>query len=307
MNDVAPHNLDFWEMATWSEADAEAAVARYRDAGPEAIAWLEDVIGQRLVGSDGLAVAWQCTVAAILSDDDSVDSARLTFALAHLYALEVQRREPRFVWGRYDDPLKAKVLGYNMPALRAQAPARRDGAVQVIPTQICANSMGRVERYKSGELDPSYEDILQPTALHTNIENLLTSLQDAAGSGTEAAQASGEMVRVPDDEVDGDEAWERMTDQPELRNVEAIRTEANWQVHVWVAEYVREEPLESELCDRMTQALQAVPGATRVIQEDREVWSVDGTPGGDRLLKAACRVVDDLADRAAIHVYGDPS
>ena len=48
-----------------------------------------------------------------------------------------------------------------------------------------------------------------------------------------------------------------------------------------MAEYVREEPLESELHDRMTTALQAVPGVTLVVQEDREVRSVDGTPGDD--------------------------
>jgi len=223
----------------------------------------------------------------------------LTFAIAHLYAREVRRREPRFDWARYDDPLKAKILGYNAPALCI-------GAFEEIPALICANMMGRVERYKAGELDPSYEDVLEPTVLNDHIDRLLSSLEQCENPAP-SVPAPNRIVRVPDDEVDGAEGSERMTDQPELRNVEAIREDTNWQVHVWVAEYVREEPLESELHDRMTTALQAVPGVTLVVQEDREVWSVDGTPAGDVLLQAAADVVDDLADRAAVFVYGETS
>jgi len=47
MTDLAPHELNIWEMARWSEADADAAVARYEQAGPEAIEWLELQVGQR--------------------------------------------------------------------------------------------------------------------------------------------------------------------------------------------------------------------------------------------------------------------
>ena len=88
----------------------------YEQAGPEAIEWLECQVGQRLDGAEGLAEAWRWIVAA-LREDVPVDGAMLRFAIAHLYAREVRRREPRFDWARYDDPLKAKLLGYNAPAL----------------------------------------------------------------------------------------------------------------------------------------------------------------------------------------------
>jgi hypothetical protein len=110
---------------------------------------------------------------------------------------------------------------------------------------------------------------------------------------------------VPDDDVDGEEAWERLVDdEPEVRNVEAIRTENEWQVTVWVAEFLRDEPLESELRDSMDEALAAVAGVTEALQEDREVWAVTGTPSGEALAQAAAGVVDGLAERAKAYIDG---
>jgi hypothetical protein len=114
-----------------------------------------------------------------------------------------------------------------------------------------------------------------------------------------------EITKVPDDEVDGDEGWIRETDEPELLNVEAYRFDDGWQVTVWVAEFLREDPLEAEFRAAMDDKLRAVPGVTDVQEEDREVWAVDGQPSGDALLRAAAAVVDGLADRARPYVDGE--
>ena len=42
-----------------------------------------------------------------------------------------------------------------------------------------------------------------------------------------------------------------------------------WNVVIWVAEFLREDPLETELRGRIASALGAVDG---VAEEDREVW-----------------------------------
>jgi len=113
---------------------------------------------------------------------------------------------------------------------------------------------------------------------------------------------SDEIARVAVDEVDGDEGWIRTTEDPDLRNLEATRTETEWQVTVWVAEYLRDDPLEQELREGMAAALRAVAGVTAVYEEDREVWGVEGQPAGQALLRAAAVVVDGLAERARAYI-----
>jgi len=108
--------------------------------------------------------------------------------------------------------------------------------------------------------------------------------------------------RLPDEEVDGAEGWERLTDEPEVRGVEATRhdvdNEWTWSVWVWVMEFIREDPLESEIRDAILAALFAVRRVTAVAEEDREVWIVAGEPSGEALVRAAADVVDAFADRA---------
>ena len=116
----------------------------------------------------------------------------------------------------------------------------------------------------------------------------------------------GEVRRVPDDEVDGEEGWDRLIDD-DVRGVEAIKVgdgEWSWQVILAVAEFVREDPLESELRERMVGTLRAAPGVTAVAEEDREVWIVNGQPSGEALVRAAARVVDDLAPRCRAFMEG---
>ena len=70
-----------------------------------------------------------------------------------------------------------------------------------------------------------------------------------------------------------------------------------WQVWVVPAEFVRAEPLESELQDGITEALDAVEDVDTVVNEDREIWLVQGKTTGPNLVKAAASVVTRLKDQ----------
>lgn len=113
-----------------------------------------------------------------------------------------------------------------------------------------------------------------------------------------------EVRRVVADEVD--EAWERVTGEPYVRGVEAGRIDfaGGWNVTVAVMEFVREDPLESELRRRITAALRSVGGVETAGEMDREVWFVTGTPSGDALVRAAAEAVDDLADQTRAYAGG---
>jgi hypothetical protein len=110
---------------------------------------------------------------------------------------------------------------------------------------------------------------------------------------------SVEIRLVPASGTEAGEAWERVTDDPDVRGVDAVRVDeaGGWQVGVSVMEFIRQDPLESELRQRIAAALRAVDGVTGVEEEDREAWFVTGAPAGRVLAEAAAEVVDDLAGR----------
>jgi hypothetical protein len=107
--------------------------------------------------------------------------------------------------------------------------------------------------------------------------------------------------------VDGvDEAWDRVTGEPDVRGVEAPQIDfaGGWNVTVAVMEFVREDPLESELRRRIAAALRSVDGVETAEELDREVWFVTGTPSGEALVRAAAEVVDDLAGQTRAYAGG---
>lgn len=99
---------------------------------------------------------------------------------------------------------------------------------------------------------------------------------------------------------DADEGWERLVGDPDVRGVEAVRVDhmGGWQVTVAVMEFVREDPLESELRRRIAAALRSVEGVETVEEEDREVWFITGRAAGRALVQAVGEVVDDLAEQS---------
>ena len=107
---------------------------------------------------------------------------------------------------------------------------------------------------------------------------------------------------VTDEEVDEGtlEIWQRDVDDPDLRSVVAYRIDDDewpWNVGVAVMEFIRRDPLETELRDALTRRLSAVSGVLYVFNEDREMWRVGGTPSGVELARAAASVVDAFLDR----------
>lgn len=110
---------------------------------------------------------------------------------------------------------------------------------------------------------------------------------------------SDEVRQVPSSEDDVDEVWNRRTDEPEIRGVEAARIDdiGGWLVEVDVQEFFRQDPLGVELRQRMASALRLVGGVTSVAEHGNEAWFVTGTPSGEALTRAAANVLDDLADR----------
>ena len=115
------------------------------------------------------------------------------------------------------------------------------------------------------------------------------------------------MIEVRQVVADGvDEAWERVTGEPDVRGVGAGRIDfaGGWNVTVAVMEFVREDPLESELRRRIAAALRSVRGVQAAGEMDREVWFVTGTPSGDALVRAAAEVVDHLAGQARAYAGG---
>jgi hypothetical protein len=117
---------------------------------------------------------------------------------------------------------------------------------------------------------------------------------------------SDEIRQIHPQDPEIQEEWLRETGEPGIRAVSACRVDeiGGWQVIVWVMEYVSDDPLESELRQRIATALRNVTGVTSAGEQERETWFVTGTPSGKALIEATARVVDDLAERTRAHLEG---
>lgn len=116
------------------------------------------------------------------------------------------------------------------------------------------------------------------------------------------------IVPVPESQVDGLQEWVRETDDQDVRGVSALQHDVdgrwNWQVEVWVAEFLREEPLEGEMRRLVDQAIRSVAGVAEVEEGDREVWILSGSPSGEDLVRAVGDAIDQIAPRARAHIDG---
>ena len=121
------------------------------------------------------------------------------------------------------------------------------------------------------------------------------------GTGeTDLRLMSDEAGRVEPDDDEIDEEWIRWTGEPWLRGVDVCRVGkiGYWVVGIMAQEFWRgHQPLGAELRERVQSALRAVEGVTAVDEHDNETWDVTGVPSGEALIRAAGRVVDDMAGR----------
>jgi len=95
------------------------------------------------------------------------------------------------------------------------------------------------------------------------------------------------------------EEWIRVTDEKDLFGVCVTRFRQGdwpWRVSIHAAEFIRDDPLQSQVFDAITSALNAAPGASRAVQEDREVWLVQGSLTGEVLVRSCAAVLDRLAE-----------
>ena len=115
-----------------------------------------------------------------------------------------------------------------------------------------------------------------------------------------------QVQQVAAHEDDVDEVWNRLTDEPDIRGVEAARIDdlGGWLVEISVQEFFRQAPLGVELRQRMASALRSVGGVIGVAEHDTESWFVTGAPSGEALTRAAASVVDGLADRLRVGMEG---
>jgi hypothetical protein len=102
------------------------------------------------------------------------------------------------------------------------------------------------------------------------------------------------------------QVWTRGAESDEVTAVGALRLrdeeEWPWQVVIPVAEFIRDEPLETELVEAVTRALLGVRGVREAAQEDREVWVVSGRASGKALVAAVGKALDRLEPRLRQHV-----
>jgi hypothetical protein len=120
-----------------------------------------------------------------------------------------------------------------------------------------------------------------------------------SSKGTQAvSDIKIERVQPEDEEIL--EEWSRETQEPDLRGVGAARSSDEdwpWTVNVSVIEFIRVQPLESELAAAITTALADVDGVKQVHHEGRETWIISGQADGSLLAHAAAAVVDQFSVR----------
>lgn len=115
-------------------------------------------------------------------------------------------------------------------------------------------------------------------------------------SGGDAPEAVGEAV-VGDGADDDGQSWLRSADDP-ARGVEVnLFADGTLTVFVSAAEFIRADPLESELRSAVDEAVRIVPGVDDVYEEDRELWVITGTPDPEQVLQSVGEAVDRLEPR----------
>jgi hypothetical protein len=116
---------------------------------------------------------------------------------------------------------------------------------------------------------------------------------------------ANEITKIEPDDDSMLEEWVYAIDDDAL-GIDVVRLESDgpwqWQVIVAALEFVREDPLESELRGAIEERLETVAGVDEVASEDREVYIIDGEPSGRDLTTAAAAVVTEFAERIRAHI-----
>ena len=121
--------------------------------------------------------------------------------------------------------------------------------------------------------------------------------------GSISTMSTDNIRRVDPADEEIEEEWIPYTDDEDILGVGAWKAnDDDWRVQIWVAEFIRDEPLESELGNGLDVALRSVEGVTDVVHKDREQWIAEGTPSGEALVHAAASFLDGFAERARAYI-----
>jgi len=122
--------------------------------------------------------------------------------------------------------------------------------------------------------------------------------EDAAAQSGVVCEATRRVA------IDGQEAWVRVSTDPHLRSVEAVRNDSGggWSVSVALMKFVHpEHAVYRELRQAIEDAIKSVPGVIEVEHELNEAWWVSGSPSGQDLARAVAHVLDQHADYLRHH------
>ena len=107
--------------------------------------------------------------------------------------------------------------------------------------------------------------------------------------------AVSEPIRI--EESDGVVTWSQFTDADDVRRVHvSFHRDANWQweIAIPIAEFIRDEPLESEFRARVERAIRS-SGVADVTEEDRELWLARGQADGAAIARSVGAVLDAMS------------
>lgn len=102
-------------------------------------------------------------------------------------------------------------------------------------------------------------------------------------------------IEQVESEEDCLESWQRITSDGEedIKGVLASKEdEFSWRVTIYVAEFIRDESVQSSFFEGITEALSGLPNVEEAFQEDREIWLVEGSVSGKDLVQTCSQVIE---------------
>ena len=112
-------------------------------------------------------------------------------------------------------------------------------------------------------------------------------------SGFIDAMENIRIEKVKDDEF---VEYVHQGENPQILGVSASKEigDEDWYVFIVVAEFIREEPLESKFRKLIHESLSQIEGVTLVEEADREEWLVKGNVNGEELVKVCVTALSSI-------------
>lgn len=99
------------------------------------------------------------------------------------------------------------------------------------------------------------------------------------------------------EQADGSKSWVRFADDEDVRRViVSFQPDSDWpwEIYLPIAEFVRENPLETVFRARVDGAIR-VQGISEVAEEDRELWLARGAADGAVIARSVGDALDAIS------------